>query len=1488
MINDANKWYSLLLSSGATNINEIIDNGQITNVELSENHTIWHLYIKLSKIVEADDLFSVSGKIRNFLLNEVKISKVLFSFSFENEFCPGNILNEYFNRFLAILSQKNHSLISLNRYSKEFNENEIVFKVASSHDKELVEAAIKIFKPYFQSTGLGFVEWKINIKEDEIDYDNLRKRQIVIEEEQADSRAYEKLANLVEINRFEQNKKELKQKRVSSAIKVEIEELPSSSMGVQEFRQLKSTDKVLVEGTLISKEIRKAGQYNIFLGTLTNGKDSIIIKQFLNDYNDKFMRETLNVKANISCKGSIQYDSYSNDVVIMCSDITILGATDLQLRTDLSSQKRVELHAHTKMSVLDSVLDIEKYVEQAKIFHHSAIAVTDHANCHVLPDLFELCKKENIKPIAGVEGYYIDDSHYKIALTDEDIPLNDATYVVFDFETTGFSINFNEIIEIGAVKVYKGMPIDSFSSFVKPKEVISSVITELTNITNDDVFDAPTIDEVLPKFLEFIKGCVLVAHNATFDTEFLYENMRRLGLYEKPYPCIDTLQLARGFYSDILKRFNLKDVAKGLKVEVETQHRALSDSQTTTNVFMKMLGDLNDHRIMNYNQINGIINQEDIYKYIIPRHINILVRNKVGLKNFYKIISDSHTVHFYREARILKSVIDKNREGLLIGSGCSNGEIFRLAFEKCLDELKEKMEYYDYIEVQPLDCYSDVVEASGNPLTLENIKTTIKLIVETATEIGKIVVATGDVHQLNPEDAKYRKIFTRVSRPGGGMHDLYRIENMPNMYYRSTQEMLDAFSFLPSSIAYDIVVTNTNKIADMCEEYELFPSQLFSPRDDFMAKYGVPSMKEALRQKATDKAHLTYGDELPKYVENRLNDELRDIIDHGYASVYYISHMLVKNSNDHGYLVGSRGSVGSSFVATMMGITEVNPLKPHYVCPNCHFSAFKGVDEDLMIDEVRENLRSVSVGYDLPDMMCPHCGSLMNKNGVDIPFETFLGFHGAKVPDIDLNFSGEYQPRAHAFCQEVFGYDNAFRAGTIGTVKDKTAYGFVKSYYEEKGETIREAEVKRIAEALVGSKRTTGQHPGGIVVVPDTIEYTDLIPIQYAADDLTTPIRTTHFDYHKFEKQLLKLDILGHDDPTVIKRLMDFVHYNPDDFPFDSVDDIPFSDPAVISLFSSKDVLDLKGEDSDELRSGTIGIPEFGTDYVRGLLNDIMPKKVADIIKISGISHGEGIWIGNGRDLVYGINITNEAIPFEDIIGCRDDIMVDLINYGLDDKEAFSIMEHVRKGKGLNVQEKDLLNSHDVPNWYQLSCEKIQYMFPKAHATAYVIQALRIGWFKVFRPIYYYAAYFSCRAKEFDVDVLASGKNAIRNKIAEIKQKIQTKTASNKEIDLLTELQIALELYLRGFSIKQVDIMKSDSTNFIISDDKKSLYLPFTAVEKLGETVAESIVNARMEFAFTSKKDVERRTKINKSTYNTLLRIGALDSLPDEEVNSLL
>lgn len=1488
MENNQNKWYEILVSSDAININPIINSGILQYVDLLENRSIWHLHVLLKEVVSCEDIFLVMNKVTQYFYSVSQIRLVRFSWHYENGNFNEHFVEEYLNKGIDVMGRRNRTLAVLKRYSKTFAVNKMIYYVASEQDKDMVIEAMSSLKSFFIDFGFDKLEYEVKISTTEIDYVDQKNRSKAIADEQADARSYEKQLKEVEMRRFERDKKQNKERRSQNAVKIEIQNMPTTSMEIQEFRQKNTTDQVIFEGILIKKDIRTVGKYQLFTGLVTNYKDSITIKHFLTEYDKKFYSNDLIEKMKISCKGSIQYDTYMNDVVVMCREITTLGMDDREIRIDAANVKRVELHAHTKMSVLDSVMDVADYVALGKTFGHKALAVTDHANCHVLPEFFSLCKKNGIKPIAGIEGYLIDDYKYSIALTDEDIPLHDATFVVFDIETTGFSLNYNEIIEIGAVKIYKGMPVEEFSSFVKPKNMINKVITDLTGITNEDVVDADPIDVVLPKFVEFIKGSILVAHNATFDTEFIYENMRRLGLFEKRLPCIDTLQLARAMYSNILKRFNLKDVAKGLKVEVEEQHRALSDSHTTTNAFMRMLGDLSDRNVTNYNQINDVANREEFFKYIIPSHINILVKNKQGLKNFYKIISDSHTTHFHKEPRMLKSVIDQYRDGLLIGSGCVNGEIFKAAHEGSREKLEQKMAYYDYIEVQPLECYSHLVELSGTALANEYVKTTIKLIIETALKMGKIVVATGDVHQINPEDIKYRKIYTNAARPGGGLHELARVDALPKMHFRSTTEMIDSFNFLDEKIAYDIVVTNTNLINDMIEEYDLFPKELFVPRDDFMSKYGVDSMAKAVEEVSYTNAKKIYGDPLPKYIENRLNQELKSIIGNGFSSVYYISHMLVNDSNRNGYIVGSRGSVGSSFVATVMNITEVNPLKPHYVCKQCNYSVFKTIDEDKMTPEILENMNNVQSGYDLPECKCPKCGAPLFGYGIDIPFETFLGFHGDKIPDIDLNFSGEYQDKAHLFCREVFGIDNSFRAGTISTVAEKNAYGFVKSYYEDKNIPLREAEIRRIADAIIDSKRTTGQHPGGIVVVPDNIEYTDIFPVQYPADDVSSTWRTTHYDYHSFESNLLKLDILGHDDPTVIRKLMDFVEKYPDEFPFKYVQDIPFCDPKVLSLFSSKDALGLKGEEVDTLSSGTRGIPEFGTNFVRDILNDIQPKTFADLVRVSGLSHGTDVWLGNARDLLFALSMTTEPIPANKVIGCRDDIMTDLIAYGLNDSDAFSIMEHVRKGKGLTTQEKEIMNEHNVPDWYQSSCQKIKYMFPKAHATAYVIMALRIAWFKVFRPIYYYAAYFSCRASAFDAEVLAGGKNAIRNKINEINEKIAAKTASNKEKDLVNELHIALEMYLRGYSILQVDIQKSDATTFILSDDKKALILPFSTIDNLGDAAAYSVIEARNEHPFESKKDVERRTKLNKTTFNRLLRLGALDSLPDDDMKSLL
>jgi len=966
--------------------------------------------------------------------------------------------------------------------------------------------------------------------------------------------------------------------------------------------------------------------------------------------------------------------------------------------------------------------------------------------------------------------------------------------------------------------------------------------------------------------------------------------MKRLNIFAGIIPTIDTLQLAKVRYSHKLRTFNLKAVAKYFNVELQQHHRAIYDAKATANIFMQMLNDLIDDEITNYSQINKCIDDEEVYKLAYPTHITMLATNEIGKKNIYEIVSDSHTVHFSREPRIMKKFLQAHREGVLIGSGCINGEVFTTAFEKGDDELRKVIDFYDYIEVQPLSVYEVLVEKNRDPNLRQHLPEIVKRIIKVAKEAGKIVVATGDVHHLTKEDKQFREIYIDAPQIGGGIHELANVENVPSSHYMTTNEMLKEFAFLGEELAYELVVTNSNLIADRIERFDLFPDKLFAPSDDFMKDRGVPSLKEAVINMTYDNARALYGEKIPEFIEERIKKELDSIIGNNYASIYYISHLLVKHSQEAGYVVGSRGSVGSSLVAYLMNITEVNPLPPHYVCGKCNFTAIKYTDEEKKIyprseEEINldAELQTVTTGYDLEKKTCPHCDSTMWQEGVDIPFETFLGFKGDKVPDIDLNFSGEYQSKAHDFCRELFGKDHAFRAGTILTIASKTAYGYIKNYYEKKGIQIRNAEIERQISKIEGVKRSTSQHPGGIVVIPKEIEYSDIIPIQYPADDTSSLWRTTHYDYNKYESNLLKLDILGHDDPTMIRYLMNFVEQHPNEFPYSKIEDYPLNDKNVFELFRGLKSLNITSDQICGETIGTTGLPEFGTALTKTMLSEINPQTISDLLKVSGLSHGTGVWNGNSREFMLGLKEGYPAIPFEELIGCRDDIMVYLMSKGLPANDAFKIMESVRKGRGVSKnQEKEML-SYDVPKWYIESCKLIEYMFPKAHATAYVIMALRIGWFKVYAPIFYYSAYFSCRANAFDVVSMARGYDAIRSAYLKLNKKVENNSASAKEIDTHYTLLLAMEMAARGFSFAQIDIFNSDATNFKVSNDRKQLLIPFNAMDSLGDATAKSIVDAREEKQFTSKQDVLRRTKINTTLFERLDSLGVFKDLPESD-----
>jgi len=1258
-----------------------------------------------------------------------------------------------------------------------------------------------------------------------------------------------------------------------------------------------------LEGYIFDAEERdiRGGEMLLVTAKFTDYTDSIYLKMFAKTDATKKMVPKVLKKGNwIKVQGRIQYDTFSNELSMMVNSAEIIEVK-VEERKDLApeGEKRVELHLHTKMSAMDGVTDIGDYIKQAAKWGHKAIALTDHGVVQAIPDAYHAGKKNNIKVIYGLEGNLVEDMP-RLGWKSQPIPLEDATYVVYDVETTGFSTQFDVIIEIAAVKIRNGSIIDEFSEFANPHRKLTLKIIELTHILQSDVDKAPELKDVMTRFKEWTGDAILVAHNADFDMGHIEETYRRFGLGEVTNPVMDTLALARTLYhhqygvywnyatsAEVdekfkrkLKRFNLKALAKLFKVDLTQHHRAIYDARATGQAFILMLKDILKLGITHHDQLNTL-NDQHSFKLGFADHLIILAKNDTGFKNLFKVVSQSMTEDLYGTPRIRRSYLQANREGLLIGSACVNGEVFQAALNKPYEELREKAKFYDYLEVQPPEVYAHLIDLNDKNMA-QHILGAIEKIIRVGEELSLPVVATGDAHHLNREDKLYRQIYTRTPMVGGGRHPLNNpdIKEIPSMHFRTTDEMLNDFHFLPEAKRREIVIDNPNKIADACDNIKAIKDELFTPSDDFLKDQGIPSIKDKLSEMCYKRAHELYGETLPQYVLDRLEKELKSIIGNGFAVIYYISHMLVKKSLDDGYLVGSRGSVGSSFVATLTDITEVNPLSPHYRCPKCLFTAFKMNEEEktrygLKPEEApfQSILAEAESGYDLPDADCPHCQIKMKKDGHDIPFETFLGFKGDKVPDIDLNFSGEYQPVAHLYCREVFGEDFAFRAGTIGTVAEKTAYGFVKGFLEDTHKTMRSAEIERIAKGCEGVRRTSGQHPGGIIVVPDYMDIYDITPIQYPADDPTAEWRTTHFDFHSIHDNLLKLDILGHDDPTVIRYLQDISGIDPQDIPTD--------DPEVYKLFSSTESL---GVTPEQIRSttGSYGVPEFGTSFVRSMLEDTKPKNFAELVKISGLSHGTDVWLNNAADLVGGHEKFGK-VPFKNVIGCRDDIMVYLMYGGLEPALAFKIMEFVRKGMASKNPDgwkefEEQMRAHNIPEWYIWSCGQIKYMFPKAHATAYVLMAIRIAWFKVHKPIYYYCAYFSKRASVFEMETMIKGPDAIRKRLEDIEQK--GFDAEPKEKNLVTILEIALEMTERGFYFQNYNLERSQAVDFKISEDEMSLIPPFTAMDGLGENVAVQMVAAREVEPFTTVKDVQKRGKVSKSLIEKFQLLNVFGEMP--------
>ena len=1209
--------------------------------------------------------------------------------------------------------------------------------------------------------------------------------------------------------------------------------------------------EVVVRGKIIQLETREIrNEKTIVMFAVTDFTDTIKAKVFTKNERLPELLDKLKEGAFIKMKAVAMMDQFEHDIALgSVSGIkTIPDFTEK--RMDHSPVKRVELHCHTTMSDMDGVTDVKKLLKTAMGWGHQAMAITDHGVVQAFPDANHCVEGKDFKVIYGMEGYLVDD--IKNIVTDSRGQSLDSTFVVFDIETTGFSAVNDRIIEIGAVKVENGMITEKFSEFVNPERPIPFEIEKLTSINDRMVEDAPNISVILPKFMDFCGGSVLVAHNADFDTGFIRHNCEVLGLpYDYTY--VDTLGIARSFLEG-LKNYKLDTVVEAMGCTLANHHRAVDDAGATADVFVRFLERFKKKNIRDLDELNTYSAMSvDAIKKLKTYHIILLAKNEIGRINLYRLVSLSHLDYYARRPRIPKSVLAKYREGLIIGSACEAGELFRAVVdERPEEEIARIVEFYDYLEIQPTGNNEFMIRdpKMTKVSTVADLQDLNRKIVELGEKFNKPVCATCDVHFLNPEDEVYRRII--MSNKGFGDADL-----QPPLYLRTTEEMLEEFQYLGAEKAEEVVVTNTNRIADMIDR--------ISPVRPDKCPPVIENSAGILRDICYNRAHELYGEDLPDIVTERLERELNSIIGNGFAVMYIIAQKLVWKSVADGYLVGSRGSVGSSFVAYMAGITEVNSLQAHYLCPKCHYVDF---DSDYV------KSFSGRSGCDMEDRVCPVCGEPLMKEGHDIPFETFLGFKGNKEPDIDLNFSGDYQSKAHAYTEVIFGKGKTFRAGTVGTLADKTAYGYAMHYYEEHEQHKRSCELDRISSGCVGVRRTTGQHPGGIIVVPHGEEIYSFTPVQHPANDQTTKIITTHFDYHSIDHNLLKLDILGHDDPTMIRMLEDITGVD--------ATKIRLDDPEVLSLFHGLEALHIKPEDIGGTDLGSLGIPEFGTEFVMQMLRDTKPKAFSDLVRISGLSHGTDVWLGNAQTLIQ-----EGKAQISTAICTRDDIMIYLIDKGVESEQSFKIMESVRKGKGLTPDYEKVMKEHDVPDWYLWSCKKIKYMFPKAHAVAYVMMGIRIAWFKIHEPLAYYAAFFTIRATAFDYGLMCQGKAAIDNHIKAYKA---NPNLSKKEQDTLRDMKIVQEFYARGFEFLKIDLYQSDAIKFQVVEGK--LLPPFSVIEGMGGIAAEALaVAAHAETErgekFLSKDDIRQKAKVSQTVLDTMDELGLLGGLPESNQLSI-
>jgi DNA polymerase-3 subunit alpha (Gram-positive type) len=1416
-------------------VEAFFDDGYIERVECSTKKREWKLFIRNGVLIPHDIYIEF---VRLLTLRFQSSADIQICMDFHEGITTAQIVEEYWPSFIEWVQQR---VVSVNGWlakaDRSTNQDEL--QIAMLDDQFMQMAIKKGVDGYIASY-----------------YKQFFKRELHVSFKLSESR-------VEEYERFEQKRVEEERLAVQEMMVAPPEETSTEDNGPMKLvfgyelkdpavpisRIAEEESKVVIQGSVFAFDAAKELKNGMVLYSfgLTDMTDSISIKLFAKNKEDQKMMSKLSNGMHLKVRGRVEYDRFMNppELTLMANDVNEIAA--LPERMDDAQEKRVEFHLHSTMSPMDGMTSVDQYIKRAAKWGHKAIAITDHNAVQAFPDANKAAKKYGVKVLFGLEANIVPDG-FPIVMNAREADLLSTTYVVFDVETTGLSVVNNQLIEIAGVKFENGKETERFATFINPHEPIPYNIQQLTHITDDMVQDAPDVEEALPKFLAFAGDAILVAHNARFDMGFIQAFSKRLGLPKVENPVLDTLELGRCLFPS-LKNHRLNTLADKYKVSLDNHHRAVDDAAALGGILTGMLKDCIGRGIDRVERLNDLVGQTPTLAR--PFHSNIYALNAVGKKNLFRLVSMSHTVYYKKQPTIPKSILTEMREGLLVISGCEKGEFFETILNKSPEEAEEIAQFYDVLEIQPLDTYMHLVD-KGLVGSIEDIKNTIRSIIALGNKLDKPVIATGNVHYLDPQDHLLRDITINGITGFSPLKDIRK----PKVHLRTTKEMLEEFAYLGEQEAYRVVVKNPSELADRFEPFEMFP-RTGGPTDNGLFSPIIEGADDEIRTTCYETAKQLYGEPIPEIVTARLEKELKPIIQYGFSANYLISERLVKKSNADGYLVGSRGSVGSSFVATALGISEVNPLPPHYLCNSCQYS-------EWITDG------SVPSGFDLPSKDCPKCGSSMKGEGQDIPFETFLGFKGDKVPDIDLNFSGDYQPIAHNYTKVLFSEKNVFRAGTIGTVAEKTAFGFVKKYAEEHNKTWRTAEIMRLAQGCTGVKRSTGQHPGGIVVVPDYIEVEDITPVQFPADDVNSEWKTTHFDYHAFDENLLKLDILGHDDPTMMRMLQDLTGIDPTT--------IPMNDPKVMSIFSSVQAL---GVTPEQIRSpvATYGVPEMGTKFVRQMLQETSPSSFSDLLQISGLSHGTGVWLGNAQEL-----IRNGTCTIKTVIGCRDEIMLYLIyKAGMDAGLAFQITESVRKGRGLKDEWIAKMKEHKVPKWYIDSCLRIEYMFPKAHAAAYVISAVRTAYFKVYHPLAFYATYFTVRADEFDTEVFCQGYDAIKRKLDEIEAK--GFQALPKEKAMISILEMGLEMTARGFSVKNIDLYRSDATAFQIEDT--SLLPPFSAVGGIGVNASKNIAAAREEGDFLSIEDFQSRAKVTKTIIELLGNMGCFRGLPESNQLSL-